>query len=78
MPEFQWLRPKPQPEGRRPLVVYLHNGTLLPAEGKRCTVDAHVRMLLRDGDVETYPDPDAAPAPEPTKSSRRVREEESR
>lgn len=82
MPEFVYLRPRPQPEGSRALVVYLYDGKLLPAEGKRVAVDRHVRMLLRDGDVETF-DPRAvapanasAPEAQPTKSQRRVRAEE--
>lgn len=90
MPEFVYLRPTPQPEGQRPLVVFLYDGRRVPAEGRRVEVDRHVRMLLRDGDVEVFtPAPKtpraAAPvvtqqtdAPEapPTKSQRRVRAEE--
>lgn len=65
------IRPTPI-EGPRPRVVPLHNGSLLPAEGKRCVEDAHVRMLLKHGDVEAF-DPKTgaviakapAPAPEP-------------
>lgn len=87
MPEFIYLRPVPQPEGRRPLVVYLYDGRLLPAEGKRVVVDRHVRMLLATGDAEAFEpapktpreappaQPDAFEAP-PTKSQRRVRAEE--
>lgn len=84
------IRPTPI-EGPRARVVPLHNGSLLPAEGKRVVADAHVRMLLKHGDVEEFnpgeavvkapppaPEPDDAPAPEaqPTKSHRRVRGEE--
>lgn len=72
------IRPTPI-EGPRARVVPLHNGSLLPAEGKRVVADAHVRMLLKHGDVEEFnpetgeavvkapppaPEPEAAPAPE--------------
>lgn len=86
MSEFIYLRPTPQPEGSRPLVVFLYDGRRLPTEGRRVVVDRHVRMLLRDGDVEEFaPQPSAAAeapqtkAPEAptTKSTRSARTEES-
>ena len=85
MPDPIHIRPTPKPEGQRPLVVYLYDGTRLPAEGKRVVVDRHVRMLLKDGDVEKFtPEPrkprepkaDATAEPEPTKKPRAARAEE--
>lgn len=68
------IRPTPI-EGPRARVVPLHNGSLLPAEGKRVVADAHVRMLLKHGDVEEFT-PEAEAEAQPTKSHRRVRGEE--
>ena len=68
------IRPTPI-EGPRARVVPLHNGSLLPAEGKRVVADAHVRMLLKHGDVEEFT-PEAEAEAQPTKSHRRARGEE--
>ena len=55
------IRPTPI-DGPRARVVPLYDGTILPAEGRRVVVDRHVRMLLRDGDVEEFtPTPRAEP-----------------
>lgn len=72
-PKTIHIRPTPI-EGPRPRVVPLHNGSILPAEGKLVVEDPHVRMLLKHGDVEVFtPEPDAAPA-EPTKKHARAQE----
>lgn len=68
------IRPTPI-EGPRKRVVPLHNGSLLPAEGKRVVADAHVRMLLKHGDVEEFT-PEAEAEAQPTKSHHRARGEE--
>ena len=73
MPKTIHIRPTPQPEGERPLVVYLINGAILPTEGRRVEVDRHVRMLLRDGDVETK---STAPSNEPAPTHKPARAKE--
>ena len=75
MPEFVYVRPTPQPEGMRALVVYLYDGRLVPAEGMRVIVDRHVRMLIATGDVELVDENSAQPsatADQPTKPQRKV------
>lgn len=78
MSDYIHARPTPQPEGSHPLVVYLIDGSILPSEGKRIAVDRHVRMLLRDGDIQAYEPPTEASAPDstPTKKHRAARAEE--
>lgn len=84
MPKYVHIRPAPI-AGPRDRVVPLYDGTILPKEGKRVAEDRHVRMLLRDGDVEVFtPEPrkaratkadETAKTDEPTKKHGRAKEQ---